>query len=424
MGIRALNVPLNDISPQTVPATPTVNRSEIIFSTLETSLVVMLCAMTWAIPLSAQLAINLFRVSVVLWVVLACRPGRTWPSSPVFLPLICFFAVTALASVVSLDPTASWQQMKSIELAFAAVMISDGVRSHRLLRWLLGGLLVTSFSVAVFAGWQYIHRAEEFERVQGLYKHYVNFGETLLLVAALAFGIALANGRGSRVVRVGSAIAFVALTAALAATATRTFLAALILACAYMVWQQFRWKARAIAAIVLVFALIAGGWWLHSRRGFNWFDLRDPGTQYRVLIWRDAAHIVRQHPLLGVGLASVQRHPEQFNMSAYRAFPNMISHFHSTPIEIAADCGLPTLIIWLWLMWACWSIARRAFTRAALHDPLARGLALGVLGAILAFQFASLFHYILGDPEPMLIFWVLIGSAVIFGDTGPDASLE
>jgi O-antigen ligase len=406
-------VPLNDISAAvSTPASP-ARVSAIVLYTVERSLLVMLCAMTWAIPLSSQLAINLFRVSVALWLVLAFRRGRTWPNSSIFLPMLCFFAITALATLFSLDRVASWQQMKTIELAFAAVMICDSVYSTRVLRWLLGGLLAASFVISVFAGWQYPHRSDEFARVQGLYKHYVNFGEMLLLVAALAFGIALASRVSSRKLAAGSAIVFVAVSAALVATATRTFVAALLLACAYMVWQQFRWKARTVAAIALVCALISGSWWFQSRRGFDWFDLKDPGTQYRLLIWHDAARIIRQHPLLGVGLATVQRHPDQFDFSAYRAFPNMISHFHSTPIEIAADCGLPALLVWIWLMWSCWSVARRAFTQNVQRDALAGGIALGVLGAILAFQFASLFHYILGDPEPMLVFWVFIGAAIV-----------
>ena len=104
----------------------------------------------------------------------------------------------------------------------------------------------------------------------------------------------------------------------------------------------------------MIVAVFTGGWWLKSRRNLSWFEAKDPGTQYRFLIWKDGARLVAQHPLLGVGLANVQRHPDRFDMAAYRAFPNMISHFHSTPIEIAVDCGLPALGIWVWLMVACW----------------------------------------------------------------------
>jgi O-antigen ligase len=408
----ALNVSLNDIS---LPAAPThppaIQPPEVVFHVMANSLGVVDCVMTWALPLSSMLAINLFRVSLVLWLLLAFRPGATWKRSPIFLPMLCFLALTALASMLSLDRVASWQQMKTVELAFAALIVSD--TSARVLRWMVGGLLTTSFAIAVVAAWQYLHRVDAFTRIQGLYRHYVNFGEMLLLVAALSFGVALGVDRSHIKMRVGAGVVFVATTAALVATATRTFLAALLLACFYIVWQQFRWRTRAFAAVAVAMALIVGAWWFHSRRGFSWFDLADPGTQYRLLIWRDAGRIIRQHPLFGVGLASVQRHPDRFHMSAYSAFPNMISHFHSTPIEIAADCGLPALVVWIWLMFTCWSTARRALAHTAQDDSFVQGIALGVLAAVVAFQFASLFHYILGDPEPMLLFWILIGAAII-----------
>jgi O-antigen ligase len=402
---------LNDISMLTPPArTRAIQQSEIVFPVIESSLVVVVCVMTWALPLSSMLAVNLFRVSVLLWLLLAFRPGSTWKRFPIFLPMLCFLAITGMASMLSLDRVASWQQMKTVELAFAAVIVSD--LSPRVLRWLMTGLLGTSFVIAVIAVWQYWHRADPFTRVQGLYGHYVNFGEMLLLVAALSFGVALAADGPHYKLKIGAGVVFIAASAALVATATRTFLAALLLGCFYVVWKQFRWKARAFAAITVAIAILAGAWWFQSRRGFSWFDRADPGTQYRLLIWEDATHIVREHPFFGVGLASVQRHPDQFQMSAYKAFPTMISHFHSTPIEIAADCGLPALVVCIWLMFSCWSSARRALANTA-QGSFTRGIALGVLGAVVAFQFASLFHYILGDPEPMLLFWILIGAAVM-----------
>jgi len=190
----------------------------------------------------------------------------------------------------------------------------------------------------------------------------------------------------------------------------------LLFGAAVMVWTRYLWKARALTLGALVVAIFAGGWWLHSQRHLGWFDANDPGTQYRFLIWKDGVRIIRQHPLLGIGFANVQRHPERFDMGAYRTFPNMISHFHSTPIEIAADCGIPALGIWIWLTVACWREAKRAARRHAGKGWLLEGTALGILGAVAAFQLASLFHYVLGDPEPMLIFWSLVGSAIILSE--------
>jgi len=387
---------------------------------LRASTVGLLLAMVWAAPLSSILAINLFRVSVILWLLQAWNSRQPRAYSRIFIPLLYFFAVTAFASLFAHDRVTSWQGMKPVELGFAAVILPDYVRGIRQFTFMIAGVLGTSCVAALIAIWQIGSGA--MLRAQGLNKHYINFGEMMLLVAMLSFGLLLASLRfaGARW-KLAAAGVFLLLTAALAATATRTFLAALLFGCAVMVWLQFRWKARLIAAAALVFAIALGGWWLQSRRGVTWFDSSDPGTQYRFLIWKDGARIIQAHPLLGVGFANVQRHPERFDMAAYRAFPNMISHFHSTPIEIAADCGIPALLIWCWLMYSCWVAARRALNNER-ATWLGHGTALGVLGAITAFQFASLFHYIVGDPEPMLIFWSLIAVAIILGGTGQQSA--
>jgi O-antigen ligase len=403
-------VPSSDISLETPIAAGSRARSLKIADVNRASLLAACFAMAWAMPLSPTLAVNLFRLAVLLWLLQIWNRKAQFARSRIFLPLVSFFAITAVASLAAQDRTASWQGMKVIELGFAAVIVADTVRSVRQLKLLIAGLVATSLVAAVLGIWQ-VHSGALL-RAQGFYKHYINFGEMLLLLSLVVVGILLAAVQQPRLQwKFAAAASSFVLTAALAATATRTFLAALLFGCAVMVWMSFRWRARAIASAALLLAILVGGLWLQSRRGMSWFDSADPGTQYRFLIWKDCARIIRAHPLLGVGFANVQRHPDRFDMSAYRAFPNMISHFHSTYVEVAADCGLPALGIWCWLMYSCWAAARRAL--AANEHWISRGIALGVLGGVTAFQLAAVFHFILGDPEPMLIFWILIGSAII-----------
>jgi O-antigen ligase len=403
-------VPSSDISLKPVAAVSRV-RSLKMAAAVRASLLGACFAMTWAMPLSPTLAINLFRLALVLWLAQAFE-RRELPRSRIFQPLLSFFAITAVASLAAQDHAASWQGMKVVELGFAAVIVADSVQQPRQLRFLLAGLLLTSVVAGLSAIWQ-VHSGAML-RAQGFYKHYINFGEMLLLVSLVSFGLLVESLRCARLQwKFLLAVSFTFLTAALTATATRTFIAALLFGCAVMIWMCFRWRIRAIAAIAVLLAMVVGGWWLQSRRGMSWFDSTDPGTQYRFLIWQDGSRIIRAHPLLGVGFANVQRHPERFDMSAYREFPTMISHFHSTFIEIAADCGIPALVIWCWLMYSCWAAARHAFDIQRQKSWFGTGISLGALGAVAAFQLASLFHFILGDPEPMLIFWILVGSAII-----------
>ena len=367
--------------------------------------------MAWSVPISSRLALNVFRVAVILWLLLAWDRRTRRFDSGIFLPWMCFFAITSIASMASYDPHTSWQQMKVVELGFAAVLVADVVRSMRALKILIAGLLVTSTFAAIIGLWQ--SHGGTLLRAQAFYDHYINFGEMLLLAALVSFGLLLLSWQQARKShKLALAFAFSTLTLALAATGTRTFLAALLFGCGVVVWKQFRWRARGIFVAILVLAVFAGGWWLRSRRSMTWFEANDPGTQYRFLIWKDGLRIIGQHPLLGVGFANVQRHPERFDMAAYRTFPNMISHFHSTPIEIAADCGILALGVWIWLMLACWVAIKRAFEHTKESGWFPNGSCLGALGGVAAFQVASLLHYVLGDPEPMLMFWMLIGATV------------
>ena len=64
-------------------------------------------------------------------------------------------------------------------------------------------------------------------------------------------------------------------------------------------------------------------------------------------------------------------------------------------------------------MVACSLEAKRAFYSSNNLGWFANGIVLGLLGSVAGFQVASLVHYILGDPEPMLIFWIFMGSAIV-----------
>jgi len=148
--------------------------------------------------------------------------------------------------------------------------------------------------------------------------------------------------------------------------------------------------------------------WVQKRRAQKWLDLNDPGTQYRFLMWRDSIKLIRAHPLLGVGLGSVMGHWQRWDLEAYRRFP-LKSHFHSTPIQFAVECGLPTLAVWLWLMAAYGIFLIRLLTMCRESGWFPHGLASGILGGFLAVLLTSLLQYNFGDVEAMIIFWFLMG---------------
>jgi O-antigen ligase len=177
-----------------------------------------------------------------------------------------------------------------------------------------------------------------------------------------------------------------------------------------MFWLAYR-RLRVAAVIGLVLALVFATVWIHKARGYGWLAARDAGTEYREQMWRDSLHLIPHHPIFGVGPDSVLQFGDEWNVTAYKKFP-LRSHFHSTYIQLAVDCGLPCLAAWCWLMVAYLIFLWRSWNRSMGWDWLSRGVLLGSLGGTTGFVLASFVHYTLGDGEVVIVFWLLMGIAM------------
>jgi O-antigen ligase len=164
--------------------------------------------------------------------------------------------------------------------------------------------------------------------------------------------------------------------------------------------------------VATVAVLAAGSFWIHKQRHLSWFSTREKGTEYRLMMWEDSPRLIRHHPLLGIGLDSVQLPGNRFHLEAYKEFPLQGGHFHSTYIELAVDCGLPVLGFWLWLMAAYFRHLLRLLRAGAQAGWFYRGLGLGIFASALAFYLGCLVQYTLGDGEVMPLVWLFMGMSV------------
>jgi O-antigen ligase len=127
-------------------------------------------------------------------------------------------------------------------------------------------------------------------------------------------------------------------------------------------------------------------------------------------MWKDGLRVAAQHPWFGVGMDSIHRHWQEWNIQAYQRFPHLKSHFHSTYIQLAAECGLAVLAVWLWFLAAYLTMLWKLISRSDPGRPgFEKGFVLGLLAATVAFIAAGVVHYTLGDAEVMIVFWFLAG---------------
>jgi O-antigen ligase len=98
----------------------------------------------------------------------------------------------------------------------------------------------------------------------------------------------------------------------------------------------------------------------------------------------------------------------QRKYTEYRqAYPEAVNvtnpHLHNVPIQIAAERGIPALILWTWFIGsAAWALWRQ------LRARIAPAIAGAGLAAVVAMLTAGLFEYNFGDSEFLMLFLGII----------------
>lgn len=257
-----------------------------------------------------------------------------------------------------------------------------------------------------------IERGRPF-RATGFYSHYTTYAEVLQLLLALAFGLWLGGARPFALSGLGLAALWLAFAIVLGATLTRAPAMAAAFACLLQVWFHVRRRwVRVALPLALLMAALGVNAAVRQWRGVGLIDPRDASTDYRLLMWRDGLRLIADHPWFGVGMDMIRLYWWKYDLAAYKKYP-LRQHFHSTPIQLGVELGLPVLAAWLALMGVYWFLLVRLVGRAREQtDPTLYGLTLGILGGSSGFLASSLVHYNFGDSEPLLLFWFLAGLAL------------
>ena len=131
------------------------------------------------------------------------------------------------------------------------------------------------------------------------------------------------------------------------------------------------------------------------------FDANDPTRRDRVAMLLEGEHMVRDHPLVGVGPNMVEAVYAQYRVPG--AVEKINPHLHNVPMQIAAERGLPALALWL----AFIGTLGRGLYRIVRTDRQ-RTLAAVAIAAVVSMLAAGLFEYNFGDSEFLMLFLVLV----------------
>ena len=216
-------------------------------------------------------------------------------------------------------------------------------------------------------------------RLRSVYGSPNNVGLFLGRVLPVMVAVALL-GRGRRRWLYGAAVAPVALAIVLSFSKGALLLGvpAALVVIGVLAGGRWLW--------VVVAAISAGGLaaipLLRTPRFQSLLDLTSGTSFFRLNLWQSALLMIREHPILGVGLDNfLYQYRGRYLFPAAWAEPNL-SHPHNVILDYATRMGLLGLTAGVWLQLTFW---RAALPLRKLDDPLNRALAIGLMASMADF---------------------------------------
>ena len=365
-------------------------------SKLEVAALTSLLGFVAALQISIAASGILLTIALGLWIALLVAERERPSAPPFFGALVVYAALTMVAVAFSLDRGISIVDSKEVLLFLVVPVVYRLARGQR--AQTVATIIVTvGAASAVFGIVQYgiLEYDTLGQRPRGAMGHYMTYSGLLVLVIALAGGRLLFDKRE----RIWSALVMPALLVALALTLTRS---AWVGACAALGLLCVVKDLRLIAVLPVLAALfIAFAPPRLTDRLYSTFDLQDPTNRDRVAMARAGVRMVEDHPLTGVGPDVVKEvYPDYREASAVQ---DNNPHLHNVPLHIAAERGLPALLVWLGFLVL---VVRDLIGR--LKAPDTTGLAAAGLAAVAGMLAAGMFEYNFGDSEFLMLFLVLI----------------
>jgi O-antigen ligase len=329
------------------------------------------------------------------------------------------FIVVALANIWMLSSdtmrnTAAFYNLVMIPIAiyWLVRVIEPRERELKWLLWIMAALVVIQFAVGVLS-WlapsvlpaQWLGRAGE--RTVGTVRGPAMYSTTLMVGGMMAMAyLSTVRGQLARWALFGIvALAFIGIGISFSRGSWAG--AALVLLGLLFVRRRIALGLLAVGLVALgaVAAVNFGGIVAYATA-----RLSDADTAESRLVTNNAAlRMIQARPLTGFGYGNFELFDESYKVRI-GDLPAEEGSAHHTFLALAAENGLPALLLYLfpaaWLLWLTLRRWRQVTSRDPLHGPLLVGLWLGILHEATVMQFMDMLH---SSTWGTGLWWLMLG---------------
>jgi len=335
-------------------------------------------------------------------------------------PLALFLFGTLLAWIFSGDLAAGLPQIKKIYVFAELLVVFSCLRDPKRIRALF---LVWAGFAALTAVWGCVQFAGKIreahalrvnfydfyvaERIKGFTSHWNTFSaeEMFALIMLVAFLMFAREPRSW--IWLKAACALLILLAVLLAETRGVWFATAVAGC-YLVWVWKR-KLLLLAPVLLVLAVLAAPPAIRERFRSIVQPQKVDSNQFRVVVWRTGIRMIAAHPWMGLG-------PEEPHIQFQQWLPGDIQrplptgyygHLHNVYLQYAAERGIPTALVMLWMLIQIIVNFRRGVRNLPRGRDDRRFLLHGGIAVVLAILAEGFVEYNLGDSEVLTMFLVV-----------------
>jgi putative inorganic carbon (hco3(-)) transporter len=378
--------------------------------------------LTFGSAVTILLSIAISQILLALALVALLVSGEKLRLPPIRLPLGLFLLGTVLSLAFSGEPAAGLPQIRKfyvfLELLVVFSTLRDIVWIRRLvLTWAGVGGLIAVRGFVQFAdrvreaheqGRNFYDYYAPAERMTGFMSHWMTFSGqemfVLLMLGAFLFFAPDALKRGWLWVFCGGLMSL-----ALLLGFTRSIWLATAVAGVYLLWFVRRWLVAAVpvaAALAFLVSPIAirerFTSLIHPKQGVD-------SNEFRVVTWRTGLRMLEKHPLLGVGPEGVKLHFTEYVPPDITKLPQgWYGHLHNIYLHYAAERGVPTMLMLLWLLIKILVDFHRGLQGLPAERSNRRFLLHGGIAIVLATMVAGFFELNLGDTEVLTVFLTVV----------------
>jgi len=329
----------------------------------------------------------------------------------IFWPLAAFFLWTLLSALASSDIALNLGIVKKFFLfliIFVVPLLAGGAGARL---WIYRALFAVA-ALSAAAGLIQFGRdpaRDALHRISGFLGHWMAFSGTLMLVLVALAAYALCCGlrRSWWAVPAGLIVA-----ASILLSQTRNAILGAIAGVIIIILLQRHYRAVLGLIAILAAAYLVSPAAIQQRLRAG-FDPNDPNTRNRIELFGTATRLIRDNLWFGVGPKSVGTQALRYRGNS--EYPDwMYQHMHNNFLQIAAERGLPGLLLWLWFMfrlaWDSWVRFRHARRGAGAQSLESLMVSTAALGAWTALLVAGLFEYNFGDSEVLTLFLFMMSA--------------